>query len=168
MSDPVNQPIEEWRSIASFEGLYEVSSLGKVRNARTNKLRALGNWGGHYLTINLYRQGSSKIVAVHRLVAETFLLPPSDCRYVVNHINGQKRDNRVDNLEWCSPAANNLHAYEIGLQRRGVKPSSSTKSLQQRSRTALRRLSAAGIDHALLAEAFNISRSAADAIARHG
>jgi len=106
---------ERWLPVVG-NPLYEVSSLGKVRNTHTRHvLKPAPNSQG-YLCVLLYKgsKASRRSFLVHRLVAEAFLANPSTLPQV-NHRNGQKQDNRAFNLEWCTPAHNMRHAVEIGL-----------------------------------------------------
>jgi hypothetical protein len=100
---------ETWKEVPSFPE-YEVSSTGRVRNARTGRSRKfyLNNCG----YINLAIRGKSR--GVHRLVAEAFLERPP-VKMDVNHINGVKTDNRLENLEWVTKKQNAEHARRIGL-----------------------------------------------------
>lgn len=94
---------------------YEVSSEGRVRNTKTGRiLRPNLNEGG-YQQVNLYLDRKPKLFRVHRLVASTFIPNPENKR-TVNHINGDKTDNRVDNLEWASDSENVSHAFRAGLK----------------------------------------------------
>lgn len=96
---------EQWRSIKNYEGLYEVSNWGRVKNTRTGRvLKPMKNWKG-YLNVILCKDGVHKTCKVHRLVAQAFLPNPNN-HPQVNHINEDKTDNRVDNLEWCDGAYN--------------------------------------------------------------
>ena len=99
---------EEWRDVVGYEGLYQVSSEGRVKSFKWNKERFLkprGNRGG-YLQVNLYAGGGKpKKFYVHRLVCEAFHDNP-DNKPQVNHVNEDKADNRACNLEWCTAEEN--------------------------------------------------------------
>ena len=87
---------------------YEVSNMGHVRNKGTKKrLTAHPNGGAGYLKVKLY--GKSKYV--HRLVAESFYPERSGEELYVNHLNGDKTDNRLSNLQWVTPSDNMKHAF---------------------------------------------------------
>ena len=96
--------IEEWRPIVGFEGLYEVSNTGQVRNCRGKLLRPGLNHNG-YLKCVLCKKGKTKTIYIHRLVAQAFL-PNPDNLPQVNHKDEDKTNNSVDNLEWCNSKYN--------------------------------------------------------------
>lgn len=113
--------MQEWRDIKGYEGKYQVSNLGNVKSLnfhRKNKeclLTPKIDKDG-YLEIALYKNGKSKYYRIHRLVAIAFI-SNNENKKEVNHINGIKSDNRVDNLEWCTSSENQVHAYKTGLQK---------------------------------------------------
>ena len=105
---------EIFKDIKNYEGLYQVSNLGRVYSYYKNKILFPGNNKG-YLQINLTKDKISKKFFIHRLVAETFIPNPNNLP-CVNHIDEDKTNNCVDNLEWCSYKYN--INYGSGLQRK--------------------------------------------------
>lgn len=96
---------EEFRPIKGYEGLYEVSNLGNVRNVKTGRiLKSFDNKRG-YLTIRLSKNGKSSKFYIHRLVAEAFISNPNNYP-VINHKDEIKTNNSIDNLEWCTQKYN--------------------------------------------------------------
>ena len=120
--------MEVWKDIKGFEGKYQVSTLGEIKalpkvvrykDGRTYKYPEKILTGkqspGKYLHLNLFiSTGQPKTVDVHRIVAETFI-PNPDKKREVNHINGNKQDNRVENLEWVTSKENKKHGFLNGL-----------------------------------------------------
>jgi NUMOD4 motif/HNH endonuclease len=106
---------EEWKPVVGFEGYYEVSSQGRVRNARTMQLRKpdVNCWG--YEKLNLSKDGRSRSMRVYCLVTDAFLGKcPEEMQR--NHIDGNKRNNAVSNLEFVTQIRNYIHAVELGLR----------------------------------------------------
>ncbi|KAA6340120.1 hypothetical protein EZS27_011996 [termite gut metagenome] len=103
---------EIWRPIQGFEAHYEVSNYGNVRRKKSKRLRNI-NYAQVYPTVLLSVNGVHKTLRVHRLVALAFLPMRDESKTHVNHIDGNKRNNHVNNLEWVTQAENNLHSYRV-------------------------------------------------------
>lgn len=121
---------ESWKDIAGYEGLYRVSDIGNlmryeklVTSGVKNRaikiypedilIQTITKQG--YKRVRLNKNGKVKNFLIHRLVAMAFI-PNPDKKLYVNHINGVKDDNMVENLEWCSSSENQAHAYQTGLK----------------------------------------------------
>lgn len=113
--------MEIWNDIKGYVGSYQVSNLGRVKSLerkRWNRFqfipvpeKILKPQEGEYLRVAL----SGKLFSVHRLVCDAFI-EKIDGKIFVNHKNGNKYDNRVENLEWCTKSENSIHSFQIGLQ----------------------------------------------------
>lgn len=100
---------EIWKPVKGYEGKYEVSSIGRVRSLNYNnsgEVHLLAFTGIRYCQVGLTKDGKQRSFYVHRLVAEAYLPEPKEGETQVNHKNGDKRDNRISNLEWVSPIVN--------------------------------------------------------------
>ena len=106
--------MEEWRAVPGYEGLYEVSNKGNVRNVRRNTLLRLSKDCYGYIQVSLYKNGRRTGLRVHRLVTEAFL-PNPDNLPEVNHKDEDKTNNRVENLEWCD------HKYNMNYGTRNIR-----------------------------------------------
>lgn len=100
----------EWRKIKGFEH-YSISNKGEVKNASGHTVKPFRTNGG-YLQIHLFNDGERTKKYIHRLVAETFVKNPKKLPEV-NHKDGDKMNNSVDNLEWCSRTSNLIHSYYV-------------------------------------------------------
>lgn len=132
--------MEEWKDIKGYEGVYQCSNMGKLRSLdrfvfekggkrqfrRGQDIQPQLNPNG-YLQLALNKEGKRKMVYVHIIVAQTFIPNPQENK-TVNHIDGNKRNNKTDNLEWCSYSNNNEHAY-TELHRKKVTVGGSPKGV---------------------------------------
>ena len=111
---------EEWRDVVDYEGLYQVSNFGRVRSFQKDKMKILksGFSAFGYLRVVLCKDFQKKNRSIHILVAKAFI-PNPEGKTQVNHIDGDKKNNHVSNLEWATPAENIHHAFEVGLRKSG-------------------------------------------------
>jgi len=116
--------MEEWKDVKGYEGYYQVSNLGRVKSLERRsacgryiikkkflKVRVINK---KYKGIGLYKEGKLKLITIHRLIALNFIQNPEN-KPCVNHINGNKFDNNVSNLEWVTHSENTIHAYNSGF-----------------------------------------------------
>lgn len=124
---------EIWRDIVGYEGLYQVSNLGRVRSLDRKhemyqhkkkqlverkikgKIIRINKRVNGYLFVVLYKNGEGKSKNVHRLIAEAFIPNPNNLPQV-NHKDGNKCNNTIENLEWCTASYNVKHAFDNGLK----------------------------------------------------
>lgn len=104
---------EEWRNIDGYE--YEISNTGQVRN-KTGKIMHQSHNTYGYLHVSLCKMGYAKTVCVHKLVACAFIANPNGYPQI-NHKDGNKENNAVSNLEWCTQKQNNQHACQNNLRK---------------------------------------------------
>lgn len=107
---------EVWKPVKGYEGLYEVSDMGRVRGLKSGKVLRPGN-SGRYDFVVLVKDGKRKDMYVHRIVANTFIPNPNGL-LEVNHIDENKTNNRAENLEWCTRLENIHHG--TGIQRKAL------------------------------------------------
>ena len=149
-------PSEEWLPVPDYPK-YEVSNFGRVKSFKHRKPRilALGFTRG-YLHVMLYKDGKEKNFYVHRLVARAFI-PNSDNKPQINHIDGNKFNNFVGNLEWATQSENQQHALDTGLSPQGEdRPEAKLTNEQVR----LIRENPDNLSQSQLAKIFNVDRAA--------
>lgn len=119
---------EEWRDVVGYEGLYQVSNLGRVKGVarKVNRnghmvsvperlLNQNDNTNG-YLRVSLSKGNHTKQAFVHRLVAEAFVDNPKGCKYI-DHLDNDRHNNHVDNLAWCTQSENIAASYARGQRK---------------------------------------------------
>lgn len=119
--------MEEWSDIKGYEGLYKVSTLGRIQSLgryqdnhgskqwRCGKIKSQRAKDNGYFVVDLYKDGVVETKHVHRIVAENFI-ENDENKATVNHIDGNKSNNAVGNLEWATPSEQNKHYYRNGLK----------------------------------------------------
>jgi len=107
---------EEWRDVVGYEEYYRVSNLGQVWSKRSNReiVGGVVGEGGRYRQITFSVHGIESTKFAHNIVMEAFVGPPPE-NMEVNHIDGDKLNNRLDNLEYVTHSDNVLHAFKLGL-----------------------------------------------------
>lgn len=131
---------EIWKTIDGFPG-YEVSSLGNIRSPRG--LMKIQNGPKGYKQIGMYSGEKTVTKRVHKLVATAFL--PNPLRLPsINHIDCNKSNNSVENLEWCSVSENHKHAYKNGLMKRRPGELHPLSKISNHQTSELRRAYASG------------------------
>lgn len=117
---------EIWKDIPEYEGLYQASNLGRIRSVnridncnrpRVGKILKFIKSNSGYFQVHFSKNGGTRVLLVHRLIAKAFLENPNNYS-CVNHIDGNKLNNNVDNLEWCTQSHNVNESYKLGLQER--------------------------------------------------
>lgn len=162
--------IEDWKPVLNYESLYEVSTTGsirsvarkcptkggKLRNVSAKTLKPVLVKGYHI--VNLHKDGVMRQFRLHRLIAEAFIPNPQNLG-IVNHLDGNKTNNHMSNLEWCTVERNNTHAAELGLLkgRKGEQHHGNTltENIVRLIKNALTR----GVKGSVLASTYNVSQA---------
>lgn len=115
---------EKWKTMIYQNNVFsedvEVSNCGRLRNKKTGTIYRLYENQRGYLQVCVAKGRKNKrVIRMHKAVAETFL-PGWKPGLVVNHIDGNKKNNNAENLEWCTPSQNTIHAYKTGLMPKDI------------------------------------------------
>lgn len=153
---------ETWKPVKGFEHKYSISNLGRVKihnYKRTGlpKLASTKPSRDGYCRV-YFQVGYSKAFLVHRLVATHFVendLP--EVKIQVNHLDGDKSNNRADNLEWCNAATNIAHAFREGLNKNFGETHKAAKLTDLEIKVIIKMLGTGKISQRHLADIFNVS-----------
>lgn len=96
---------EIWKDIPGYEGHYKISNKGSVKSIKKNDILMKGAYLKGYKIISLWKNGTGRMFRVHRLVAMSFIPNPEN-KPCIDHVNGNRSDNRVENLRWVTPKEN--------------------------------------------------------------
>lgn len=106
-----------WRDVKGYEGIYVINEAGDVKRVDTEKILSPAVSTAGYLVVSLWKENKGTLKTIHRLLAECFIYNDDPLqKRTVNHIDGNKTNNRLENLEWVSYSQNNKHAYDTGLK----------------------------------------------------
>lgn len=129
---------EEWKDLTTehipelySDYLYKISNIGNIFNKKADRYVRMSKSGNGYMTVALLTKNGYKTFLVHRLVGLVFLGSPPSKNLVINHKNGIKDWNTINNLEWTSYSGNNKHAYDNNLKLKGEQCSMSKLTEEQ-------------------------------------
>lgn len=109
---------EIWKDILGYEGFYQVSSYGRIKHTKKGTFKKLiKNWAG-YIRVQLFQDNIGKIFSVHRLVARAFIPNPHNYPEI-NHLDHNRENNSIDNLEWCTRSQNAQYSFTRPDRKRG-------------------------------------------------
>ena len=150
--------MEKYHTIPTFKK-YEITRSGVIRKKDSKRVKSqyVGSTGYNMVSLN-DENGKSKPRRVHRLIAITFIPNPENKKYI-NHINGNKLDNRIENLEWCTMAENNQHGFETGLINNTGVNNGRAKLNPEKVKNIKHLLSDSNLSQQKIADIHNVSRS---------
>ncbi|PUZ30959.1 helix-turn-helix domain-containing protein [Staphylococcus arlettae] len=160
---------ELWKDIPGYEGIYQVSSYGNVKSVNrkiTNSIGTTRIYKEKLLKINkdrygypickLWKNSKGKNHTIHRLVAICFIKNVDD-KPLVNHVDGNKCNNHISNLEWCTSSENDLHAFSLGLRSVHKGEKCNFAKLNSDEVKEIKKLKKEGITQREIAKLFNVS-----------
>ena len=152
--------------IDGYEGRYMMTEGGGVYSLLTNKILKTSLDKDGYKRLSLRGVcGKRKTFTLHRLIAKIFIPNPEN-KPCVNHIDGVKSNNRVDNLEWCTVSENTKHSYDMGLQPKPYGESNNNNKLREKDVLEIRRLWEEGVMQKVIAKKFDIKQPTVSNIVR--
>lgn len=147
----------DMKDITGYEGLYKISEDGYVFSVRRNKIMKPSVDGWKYRQIYLSKSGITTRFSLHRLIAKYFIPNPEN-KPNINHIDGDKGNNCISNLEWCTQSENIRHAFDNGLCK-GLKGIDHPKNkLSELDVIEIRRISNLGLKQSIIANIFNVNQ----------
>ena len=151
---------EIFKSIPGYDGMYEVSNYGRVKSLKRKIHKFLKPAANHagYLVVALSKDGKVKQYKVHRLVLMTFNPVENMDKLDVNHKDGNKLNNNLDNLEWCTRSENINHSYQNGLQKVVTNPHGTFNVLNQEQLNRIYELHSEGLTDKEIANIIGCSR----------
>ncbi len=162
---------ERWKDVVNYEGIYQVSDFGNVRNTKTKRLvKQRDKTDNRRATLNKYKQVSLysnmiiTVKQVQRIVAEAFIPNPNN-KPLVNHKDNVKRNNTIDNLEWVTASENVLHAFNNGFRDSGNGEKHGYRKLKPEDKKAIKtRYNKRTCTRKELAKEYNVTTASIDRI----
>jgi len=151
--------MEIWKDVVGFEGIYQCSNLGRIISLKWgNKKFINGSVSGcGYVQLVIYSNKIKKRIKLHRVIALAFIENPEH-KLCINHKNGNKLDNRVENLEWCTHSENIIHAYKTGLWKPVNGERQGSSKLKEADVIKIKELLKTKLSQEEIASGFNINR----------
>jgi hypothetical protein len=156
--------LKQWKPLQGFETKYLISNYGEIKNIKTGVIKKPMLMCGYYYIGLSTTNRQTKSCRLHRLVAQTFIPNPFTLPQV-NHIDCNKLNNRVDNLEWCSHEQNTIHRDAHNLSNKGEKIP--TSKLKEADVLRIRDLRKQGLKYNDIVPMFNVNKSVICAICNY-